>query len=247
MNRKRVILTSCSIILLCTAIIVGVTFALFSEQIALTNHLKAGELAITLTRTNLKYSTLDSEGYLKEITVEDDEDFTASNSRDKNIFNVGDGTLIAPGSYFESTMKLTNNGNVAFTYEVSLAFNDEKSGKNIADQILITVTDTEGNLLIDKAMLLSDFPTEKARFTLLQGEMAASEVTDEFVITVKFLNDADDDDKVYLKDGVINNSAKSETAIFDLYVTATQKTTAPEQSVESTVETTEESTQGSEG
>ena len=84
MNRKRVILTSCSIILLCTAIIVGMTFALFSEQMKLTNHLKAGELSITLTRTNLKYSTLDGKGYLKEVVVEKDEDFTASNSANKN-------------------------------------------------------------------------------------------------------------------------------------------------------------------
>ena len=62
MNRKRVILTSYSIILLCTAILVGVTFALFNEQVALANHLKAGELNVTLTRTELEYKTLDNKG-----------------------------------------------------------------------------------------------------------------------------------------------------------------------------------------
>lgn len=241
MNRKRVILTSCSIILLCTAIIVGMTFALFSEQMKLTNHLKAGELSITLTRTNLKYSTLDGKGYLKEVVVDKVEDFTSSNSANKNIFNIDDSTLIAPGSYFESTMKLTNNGNVAFTYEVNLSFNDKDSDIDIAKQILISVTDLKGNLLIAKPMLLSDFPKDGVEFTLLQGEMAASDITEEFIIKVRFLDDDKAEDRVYLGNGVYNNTAMSEVAIFDLHITATQKTTAPELSTETTTETVEES------
>ena len=242
MNRKRAILTSCSIILLCTAILVGITYALFNEKMSFDNHLQAGSLDITLTRTNLKYSSLDEKGYPKEVVIEKDEDFTATNSKDKNIFNIDDSTLIVPGSYFESTMKLTNSGNVAFTYYVSLAFLDKESGTNIADQMLITLTDKEGNLLIEKPMLLSDFPKNGVEFSLLEGEMAADEVSGEFIINVKFLDDSDPEDKVYLKEGALNNDAMAEVAKFDLYIVAVQKTSGSAVSTDSSAETSADTT-----
>ena len=241
MNRKRAILTSCSIILLCTAILVGITYALFNEKMSFDNHLRAGSLDITLTRTNLKYCTLDEKGYLKKVEIEQDEDFTATNSEDKNIFNIDDSTLIAPGSYFESTMKLVNNGNVAFTYYVSLAFLDKESGANIANQMLITLTDAEGNLILEKPMLLSDFPKNGVEFSLLEGEMEADEVSGEFIINVKFLDDSDPEDKIYLKQDALNNDAMAEVAKFDLYVVAVQKTSGSEVSIHSSSETTEAS------
>ena len=239
MNRKRVILTSCSIILLCTAILVGVTFALFNEQVALTNHLKAGDLNITLTRTELEYKTLDDKGYLNVVKTgvsqgDDPVDFTTTTNADKNVFDITDDTLIAPGSYFKSVMKIKNEGNVAFTYEVGLKLNASETGLNIAKQMLITVTDTEGNLLIEKPMLLDAFPKDGTTFTLVQGEVAAFEEDDDFVVTVKFLDADNAEDKAYLGEGVINNTAMNEIAKFDLQVVAVQKTTTPEVSAEET-------------
>ena len=43
-NRKRALLVSGSVILLCMTIIVGMTWALFTDTRTLTNHLKAGDL-----------------------------------------------------------------------------------------------------------------------------------------------------------------------------------------------------------
>ena len=47
-NRKRALLVSASVILLCMTIIVGMTWALFTDTATVENHLQAGDLNITL-------------------------------------------------------------------------------------------------------------------------------------------------------------------------------------------------------
>ena len=51
-NRKRALLVSASVILLCMTIIVGMTWALFTDTQKVTNHLQAGDLSITLKRAH---------------------------------------------------------------------------------------------------------------------------------------------------------------------------------------------------
>ena len=63
-NRKRVLVVSGAIILLCMMIIAGMTFALFTDSKRMSNHLRAGDLEVTLTRTYLEYSVLDANGKL---------------------------------------------------------------------------------------------------------------------------------------------------------------------------------------
>ena len=53
MNKRRAMLVSCAVILLCMAIIGGMTFALFTDRATISNHLQAGDLQITLKRTEL--------------------------------------------------------------------------------------------------------------------------------------------------------------------------------------------------
>ena len=52
-NRKRALLVSASVILLCMTIIVGMTWALFTDTQKVNNHLQAGDLSITLKRIPL--------------------------------------------------------------------------------------------------------------------------------------------------------------------------------------------------
>ena len=64
-NKKRILITSFSVIILCLCILVGVSYSLFTDSEQVTNHLKSGELDITLERTNLEYVTLNEQGYLE--------------------------------------------------------------------------------------------------------------------------------------------------------------------------------------
>ena len=66
MKTKRILLVSCSIILLCLMIITGLTYALFTDQFSVGNHLEAGRLNVTLERTHLEYSVLDEFGAFLE-------------------------------------------------------------------------------------------------------------------------------------------------------------------------------------
>ena len=49
-SRKRTLLVSCAVILLCMTVIIGMTWALFTDTHTVKNHLKAGDLDITLER-----------------------------------------------------------------------------------------------------------------------------------------------------------------------------------------------------
>ena len=72
-NRKRTLLISGAIILLCMIIIVSTSWALFTDRKAVTTHLRAGDLEITLERIGLSKSILNEKGYLevKEYTPEE--------------------------------------------------------------------------------------------------------------------------------------------------------------------------------
>ena len=232
MNRIRAISLSSAIILLCTLIIVGVTFALFSESVTLSNHLQAGELTLKLTRTDLKYAVLNEKGYIELVENGEYVDFSNTNSSDANIFDLRPDakTYIAPGSYFEATMELENVGDVAFTYEVVIKMGARSNNvnQNLAEQLLLTVVDSSGNVVNEK--LLKDFYTDDGVYTLISDLMEKGDDPDTFTIKVKFLDTADEEDQKHLGEFVDNNDAQAEIALFDLYVIAVQKTTAPEQS-----------------
>ena len=76
MKASKVLAIYCSIVLVCLTAIIGASYALFNQTISVGNHLQAGNLDAALTRTNLEYAVLDSEGVLTKTTVDTDVDFT---------------------------------------------------------------------------------------------------------------------------------------------------------------------------
>ena len=142
--KRRTLLLSVAIFALSLVTLVGATFALFTDNVTLSTHLKAGSLDVKLTRTLLvtEYVNEDT-GFIERKEVDDDIDFTAPNTT--NIFDVDDDTLIVPGSKFSATLDIINNANVAFNYYVEIVF---KSGDSaLASQLKVTVdtgTITEG-------------------------------------------------------------------------------------------------------
>lgn len=210
-NRKRVLLVSGAIILLCIAIISGMTFALFTDAESVNNHLKAGDLDITLIRTKLTSTYLTDRGFLETVTDEEDKDFT--NNNDENVFGL-DGALIVPLSEYTAEMKLINKSDVAFKYGIQIV-PGEDSDPNLEEQLEVTVTlknddgTTETKRLNEGLWVGSDAKTF--------GVLAVGDDCD-FSVSVKFL-----DDRKY-EDEFENNDAQGEDVYFDLVVYAVQYT-----------------------
>ena len=206
-NRKRVLVVSGAIILLCMMIIAGMTFALFTDSKRLSNHLRAGDLEVTLTRTYLEYSALDANGKLAVTKNTQSVNFT--NSTKENVFGVDAKDLfIVPGSYFKAKMKVSNVGNVAFNYDVGI----QLAGKSnaLAEQLQVTVTRADGSSVTARLSEMAN------GFTIQAGELIRGAGSQEFTVEVRFIDDTS-----------INNAAQTQLSVFDLYVTAVQATTNP--------------------
>lgn len=204
MKKKRVLLVSCSVILLCICIVAGMSYALFTDSASVSNHLKAGNLDVTLTRTNLEYSVLNNNGELEVSRVTGAQSFTGSNTN--NIFGISsEDMVIVPGSYFDAQLQIGNGGNVAFNYTVQLT---DISNTKLAEQLRVTVTKPDGTT---ETKMLKEF--SGAIFT---GVMQKGTTAQTFSVKVEFLDDSNEN--------FTNNDAMSGVADFDLVVTATQKT-----------------------
>ena len=217
MKKKRVLLVSCSVILLCMSIIVGMTYALFTDSVSVNNHLKAGNLDITLTRTNLEYSVLNEDGELAVTEVTDDYNFTASTN--ENVFGIDAKDIrIVPGSYFDADMEIANNGNVAFTYSVGISLIGDSNA--LAEQLQVTVTHPDGTTTTKK---LSDLA---GGLSIATGKMKVTDASQSFSVKVDFIDDVVAN--ANLTDGetpMDNDLAQTQSAVFDLSVTAVQATT----------------------
>lgn len=239
MNSKRALLISGLVILLCMTIVVGMTWTLFTDTQTVSNHLKAGDLRITLKRTELTKKTLNASGYLVENQVQKstDDPVNFTNSTDDNIFGLTmkDGDItekIVPGSKFVATMQIENNSDVAFKYWARIDCDDENAAKRLAEQLIITVyTDKNGDGVID----IEGDNAEKSESAVADGLEIGNDVNfigllkkadkETFIVSVEF------DNKGYgYENGVLssaNNAAQNQDVKFDLVVYAVQITTEP--------------------
>ena len=226
-NRKRVLLVSSSIILLCMTIIVGMTWALFTDTQEVSNHLQAGDLQITLKRTELTKTNLDSSGYLVKTIVQKatDPSVDFSDPTAKNVFGLqtdDDGNVtekIVPGSKFEAKMEISNDGSksdVAYDYWIEIVLNVEGLS---AEQIAALKLDEQLQVTVDSELANDPLPQTLDKGLKVGGEdnpigTLVLNDSDSFTVTVEFL-DLD-----------TNNLAKTQKLTFDLIVHAVQRTTA---------------------
>lgn len=238
-NRKRALLVSGSVILLCMTIIVGMTWALFTDTETVFNHLVAGDLQITLKRVELTKTTLDEHGFL--VTSNPDAsviDFSDPANGDKNVFGLktdGNGSVtekIVPGSKFVAKMQIENNSDVAFGYWVKIVCKDQSATKELAKQLKVKVyTDKNGDGIIDTS-------SEGDESTIANGLTVGDHLNsnyigvlgigdvENFIVSVEF-NDLGYD---YDTNGVLtsgNDEAQGKATEFDLVVYAIQVTDAP--------------------
>ncbi len=220
---KRTLIVSTAVILLCMTVIVGMTFALFTDTKTVVNHLQAGDLNLKLERIALTKTTLDSEGYLAEVVEQKETDtpvdFTAANKN--NVFGMDDHTtlipeLIVPGSEFAAKMRITNESDVAVDYWIELIRTDGQPVNDaLLEQLEIKVIAADGT-----TVLVNGLGSVSDTYTAL-GQIVANG-TAEFTVTLKFVNTPVDYQNGELDSD--NNKAKNKEIKFDLVVHAVQAT-----------------------
>ena len=212
-KRLKTLLVCALSIMLCVAAVAVGTYALFSDNVTVKNHLQAGTLKATLTRTLLEKSEIGTDGYLHPSENSTAKDFTNSTTDDDNIFDLADGAILVPGSTYEATMKIENKGTVAFDYNVTVVLTTPQGAESeaFANQLKFT-TGKVGETGTSTTLAAAGSNPIFSGF--LKGGYASEE---SFFIKVEFVNE----------DGTVNNAAQAGDVKFDLVVTATQQTTAP--------------------
>lgn len=216
-SKVRTLLLACVMIMLCAAMIVGGTYALWTQELKVTNHLQSGKLNVTLERISYTKKYLNESGYLVDEGPQNIPfDFSASTS--ENVFGINEETdKLVPGSEYSVRLKLSNNGDVAFTYDIVLETYEVTN--DLADQLLVSVVkhnrDGADTTVVD-SVPLSEYIGENGQVVISTQQMAVGDDAKfEFTVKIEF---ADDDANNY--------KAQSGKASFDLLVRARQATSA---------------------
>lgn len=205
-KKLRNLLLACALVVCVLALLIGVTYALFSDSALVKNHLDAGKLEIKLERTKLTATRLSTSTGLLEAIPANTEivDFTGTNK--ENMFGLAANEKVAPGCSFTADMRLTNMGDVAFTYYVEIVLDEALSDAALASQLTVTVTC--GSTSVSKK--LSESPMLGSASAGIA--VVTKGATSNFTVTVSFDNLVD----------TTNNLAQSQVVNFDLIVHATQ-------------------------
>lgn len=210
-NKRRLLIVSCSIILLCMISIVGMTFALFTDSVSVINHLKAGELDVNLYRTNLEYKAYDSQGNFNVVNDSNPVDFSDPQPN-KSIFGLDSSNItLVPTMYFEATLKLEGNADCWYDYSCTFVLGSGVD-MDLADQVQVTITYADTNKAPASFRLSS---LASSGYTLEVGTMEPGTRSEEFKIKILFENDPAH---------TLNNAVMGKEIAFDLIVEAVQKT-----------------------
>ena len=201
-NKGTIVALASLVILLAGTAAVGATYALWSDKTSVNTHLQSGNLKAKLERTSLTTLTLDEDtGYLVSSTDSSVVDLSSPSSNSVNAFGIGEDDLVVPGAYYEAAFKLSNEGSVAFGYDVSIKL-DTASVTDLAKQIKVYVDGA------DKGYLYTD--DSLGSHSVAIGSLSKEDQAKTFTIKIAF------------DDLETNNSAMEQDAKFDLSVTATQ-------------------------
>lgn len=202
MTKKTRNLLLCMLTLcLCSVLVVGGSYALFSDKAVVHNRLSAGTLDVGLYRISQSSLSLGADGKLVQTTTPDT---TPLNLEDdpKTLFDLQN---IVPMSWYAADIKVENKGSVAFSYEVQLVWTAGTPTETVlAEQIKITISGAD--LQTPCEFWLSDCATN----LISLGTLTAG-TSDVFTIKATFVNDDD-----------VNNDAQGISLAFDMRVSATQ-------------------------
>ena len=191
-KRMGALTLACIAVTLCISLMAVGTYALFSETITVSGHLQSGKLDASLSRVQLVKKDLNAEGFLAEVT---DNTIVPEDQLD-NIFGLTATDKVAPGCSYAATMRISNNGNVAFGYYIKLNVT-EGANTELLNQLVVEVKANGQTIAVGAAFTSSPI-----------GVVAAGTYAD-FTVTVKFAETA-------------TNTAGDQKVAFDLTVYAEQ-------------------------
>lgn len=210
-SKVRTLLLACVMIMLCAAMIVGGTYALWTKDVAVTNHLVAGKLNVKLERTALTKTYLNSQGVL--VTEQGGYADLSGTTPPVNVFGFTDyGTddqeKLVPGCVYEARLKLTNNGDVEITYDIIIQLCSDST--DLDRQLKVYINNEDRGYL-------SAFANDGT--AVISTQDLEKQADAEFIVKIVFVDDADASD-------LDNDLAQGQKASFDLLVKAKQKTNA---------------------
>ncbi len=151
---------------------IGVTYALYSKQVKVINHVTIGNLSFDLKRTKLETYAIDSNtGFLAQLPSDENTlDLSKDGSKAFEAENA------APGASYKATFELTNTGGTAFTAKaeipstaITLTGVDKENRDSVLSNIEVSFDEGEAKSLLseDIAYDLGSFAIkEKKTFTL---------------------------------------------------------------------------------
>ena len=203
-KKLRRLLLSCITILMCIMTLVAVTYTLFTDEMILVNHISAGDLDVTLTRTNLTGKVFGPDGVLHDYHNPASIDF--SKPTRNNLFDLYNDTYIVPGVEFKATLVVGNNSSTPFGYYVNLVVSDGSS-LALCEQLYVTITAGDKKV----SGTLADL--------YLGGE-------NDFISVIESNGSSTFEIEVIFVDNGNNNAAQDKKVYFDLIVNAVQLTSS---------------------
>lgn len=198
-NKARTLMVASVMIMLCVGMAIGGTYALFTDKVEVENHLVAGNLNITLERTKLVKNTLNNNGYLQKTEITTVKDF--SSDTNSNVFDIGSNEFLVPASYYEATMRVSNNSSIAFEYDIVIRLTS--ASNKLAEQMIVYIDGV-------KKGTLSEF-TESSQLANIGSGTVVPGNSREFIVKIEFASNS-------------GNITQGQSVKFDLAVEATQKT-----------------------
>ena len=199
-KKYRRLLLSCVTILMCLSALVALAYILFTDNIKLVNHLNAGDLEVTLTRTNLTGKVFGPDGQLRDYSNNAHIDF--SNPNDDNLFDLYKDAYIVPGVEYRAEMLVTNNGSTTFGYYIEIIVSEDSSPE-LCEQLYITITSGDRQVSGTLADLYLGTETD-------------------FISVIEANGSSTFDIEIIFKDNDNSNAAMDKTVYFDLVVNAVQ-------------------------
>lgn len=203
-KRMRIIVLACVTLVVAVSLIALATFALWSSDVTVSNHLQAGKLSATLYRTSYTKNELNEEGMLVSSgPITDRVDLTGENPA--NVFGITDDSpAMVPGAYYEATLELGNGGDVAFCWWAEIVLKDAQASE-FAKQLKVSVRIGNDDPTEQMLSTGTSLGSESAPLGTVNNAAAVN-----FTVKVEFTSDDD------------NNSAMNQSAVFDIVIHAVQ-------------------------
>ncbi len=222
-NRRKTLLLSIIALCICTMLIVGGTFALFTDEVRTNVHLSAGNLEVGLYRISYQDYVLTENGLMAEGTENKTRvDLTKDNSVLFSAYKA------VPTSWYKATIEVSNLGSTAFDYGMRIIWNEDNTATNaeklFAGQIKITVTSEKLSAPVE--FMLDECSTNSVSLGhLLKCDENGNAVVETFTVKAEFVDDIGYNAELDNPDEHINNNLAMDVPLdFDVQVFAVQKT-----------------------